>query len=49
MALYAATDVTIWKLLRRDFGQTRKDTEATVTLLVDGVLATLGTSSKEKT
>jgi AcrR family transcriptional regulator len=49
MALYAATDVTVWKLLRRDFGQTRKETEATITLLVDGVLAKLGTSSKEKT
>jgi AcrR family transcriptional regulator len=49
MALYAATDVTVWKLLRRDFGQTRKDTEATVTLLIDGVLARLGMPSKERT
>jgi len=48
MALYAATDVTVWKLLRRDFGRTRKDTEATIALLVEGVLAKLATSSKEK-
>ncbi len=48
MALYAATDVTVWKLLRRDFERARKDTEATITLLVEGVLATLGPPGKEK-
>lgn len=47
MALYAATDVTVWKLLRRDFGLTRRDTEATVTMLVEGVLAKLGGTGKE--
>jgi len=49
MALYAATDVTLWKLLRRDFGLTRKDTESIVALLVQGVLAGLASSTKEKT
>ena len=37
-ALYAATDVTLWKLLRRDLGQSRAETEAIVLRLVRGVL-----------
>lgn len=40
LALYAATDVMIWKLLRKDFGQSRESTEATILRLVRGVLAT---------
>ncbi len=39
MALYAATDVTVWKVLRRDFGFSRSDTEAIVSRLVQGVLS----------
>jgi len=38
VALYAATDVSLWKLLRRDLGQSRSDTEATVRRLIRGVL-----------
>ena len=38
LALYAATDVTLWKLLRRDLGQSRAETEATILRLVHGVL-----------
>ena len=41
LALYAATDVMVWKLLRRDFGRSRSETEAGIRRLVDGVLATL--------
>jgi len=37
-ALYAATDVTLWKLLRRDLGQSRAETEAIVLRLVRSVL-----------
>jgi AcrR family transcriptional regulator len=37
MALYAATDVTVWKLLRRDLQQSRADTEAIIRSLVEGV------------
>jgi AcrR family transcriptional regulator len=39
-ALYAATDVTVWKLLRRDFGRSVDATEAVLDTLVRGVLAT---------
>jgi AcrR family transcriptional regulator len=46
LALYAATDVGVWKLLRRDFGATRRDTEAIITQLVDGVLTTLGGATR---
>ncbi len=42
LALYAATDVMVWKLLRRDFGRPREETESIVRQLVDGVLAGLG-------
>ena len=38
LALYAATDVTVWKLLRRDLGQTRPATEAVILRLVRAVL-----------
>ena len=38
LALYAATDVTVWKLLRRDLGQTRPDTESVILRLVRAVL-----------
>ena len=38
-ALYAATDVYLWKLLRRDLRLDRRDTEATFLRLVEGVLS----------
>lgn len=38
LALYAATDVTLWKLLRRDLGRSRSDVEAIVRRIVDGLL-----------
>jgi len=37
-ALVAATDVYVWKLLRRDLGRTREETKAAMALLVRGVL-----------
>ena len=37
-ALHAATDVYIWKLLRRDLGLSRTETERTIVQLVEGVL-----------
>jgi AcrR family transcriptional regulator len=37
-ALYAATDVTVWKLLRRDLGQSRAVAQATILRLVRGIL-----------
>jgi AcrR family transcriptional regulator len=40
VALYAATDVTVWKLLRRDLKQSRAATAATMLRLVHGVLDT---------
>lgn len=43
-ALYAATDVTVWKLLRRDFGRSAARVQATIRQLVDGVLADLAPS-----
>ena len=36
MTLYAATDVTVWKLLRRDLGRSRRQTEAVIRNLVAG-------------
>jgi len=39
MAFYAATDVTLWKLLRRDFGLGRKETEAVIRELIEGLLS----------
>lgn len=41
LALYAATDVMVWKLLRRDFGCSRSRTEATIRRLIEGVLVGL--------
>ena len=40
-ALHAATDVYTWKLLRRDLGVTRAETERTMVHLVDGALGRL--------
>lgn len=39
MAFYAATEVMVWKLLRRDFGMSRKQTEAVLLELVSGLAA----------
>ena len=38
MAFYAATDVTLWKLLRRDFELSRAQTEAVMLDLVRGLM-----------
>lgn len=38
LALYAATDVTVWKLLRRDLKQSQAATRAVIGALVRGVL-----------
>ena len=38
LALYAATDVTVWKLLRRDLGADRARVETIINQLVDGVV-----------
>ena len=40
MTLYAATDVTVWKLLRRDLGRTRGETTAIIRNLVEGATGT---------
>ncbi len=40
-ALHAATDVYTWKLLRRDLGVSRAETERTMAHLVDGALGRL--------
>lgn len=45
MAFYAATEVTSWKLLRRDFRLSRKDTEAVVLDLVHGLIGPAGKES----
>ena len=37
MAFYAATEVMLWKLLRRDFGMSRKQTQAVLLELVSGL------------
>jgi AcrR family transcriptional regulator len=47
LALYAATDVTVWKLLRRDFGSSPTRTQAVIRQLVQGVLRTLADQSEE--
>jgi AcrR family transcriptional regulator len=47
LALYAATDVMVWKLLRRDVGRSRRQTEASMRRLVEGVLDTLGATDRE--
>ena len=41
LTLYAATDVTVWKLLRRDLGCSRAKTEAIIRNLVEGATGTL--------
>jgi len=41
LALVAATDVYLWKLLRVDLGRGRREVEHTVRRLVDGVLMTV--------
>lgn len=46
-ALYAATDVTVWKLLRRDLGRSRSATDAVIRRMVEGVLATLDDPNRE--
>ena len=38
LALHAATDVYTWKLLRRDLGLSRRETEKTIADLVVGIL-----------
>jgi AcrR family transcriptional regulator len=40
LALVAATDVYLWKLLRRDLGLDRREAESTVVRLVEGALST---------
>lgn len=42
-ALYVALDVTVWKLLRRDFEYSVERTEQVIRTMVDGVLAAAGT------
>lgn len=39
-AFYAATEVTLWKLVRRDFGQSRADVRAVFLALVSGLTST---------
>ena len=38
MAFYAATEVMLWKLLRRDFGLSRQETSAVLLALVSGLV-----------
>ena len=40
LTLYAATDVTVWKLLRRDLGRSRAKTETIIRNLVEGATGT---------
>ena len=47
MTLYAATDVTVWKLLRRDLGRSRAETEAIIRNLVEGATGTLDPSRED--
>jgi len=42
-ALITVTDIYVWKLLRRDIGRSRQDTEALMRMLVGAVLAELET------
>ena len=39
LAVYAATDIYLWKLLRRDLKRSREETHDTVCRLVRGVLS----------
>lgn len=43
-ALVIATDVSTWKLLRRDMGRTKAQSQATVKMMVDAVLAAYSTA-----
>jgi AcrR family transcriptional regulator len=47
LALYAATDVTVWKLLRRDLGQSRAVAQATILRLVRGILGEPASTRKD--
>ena len=47
LTLYAATDVTVWKLLRRDLACSRAKTEAIIRNLVEGATATLDPSRED--
>jgi AcrR family transcriptional regulator len=47
LTLYAATDVMVWKLLRRDFGRSRAQTEASIRRLVVGALHMPATTGEE--
>jgi AcrR family transcriptional regulator len=49
LALYAATDVTVWKLLRRDLRCSRMRVETIIHQLVEGVLHPLESSGLEVT
>jgi AcrR family transcriptional regulator len=49
LALYGATDVMVWKLLRRDLGRSREETELVIRQLVEGVLCTLATPTRRST
>ena len=48
LALYAATDVTVWKLLRRDLHQSREVTGSTILRLVRGLLGEPTTENREQ-
>jgi hypothetical protein len=47
-ALHAATDVYVWKLLRRDLRLSRADTERIMLELVDGILDRAGAGSERR-
>ena len=47
LTLYAATDVTVWKLLRRDLACSRAKTEAIIRNLVEGATGTLDPSRED--
>ena len=49
LALYAATDVTVRKLLRRDLGSSRSRTESIIRQLVEGALGTLTITTNKET
>jgi AcrR family transcriptional regulator len=48
MTLYAATDVTVWKLLRRDLACSRAGTEAVIRNLIEGATGTLVPSREDQ-
>lgn len=45
-ALYAATDVTLWKTLRRDLGRSARSTEVVLTRLVSAVVHDLSSNTE---